>query len=134
VSPRVREDSVHSRLQSGASVRPLKFTVRFRMNRALLFALAVSLVVRLDASYAQPHTGITIVVASDGTCQAAGLHVACRDIGARLREAGIPKDTWITFSGAATLRYDIVKPMSDSLTRAGFDHVKIGFITAPAPR
>jgi hypothetical protein len=28
VSPRVREDSVHPRLQSGASARPLNFTVR----------------------------------------------------------------------------------------------------------
>jgi hypothetical protein len=28
VSPRVREDTVHPRLQSGASVRPLNFTVR----------------------------------------------------------------------------------------------------------
>ena len=28
MSPRVREDSVHPRLQSGASVRPLNFTVR----------------------------------------------------------------------------------------------------------
>jgi hypothetical protein len=27
VSPRVREDSVHTRLESGASVRPLNFTV-----------------------------------------------------------------------------------------------------------
>jgi hypothetical protein len=30
VSPRVREDSVHPRLWSGASVRPLNFTVRRR--------------------------------------------------------------------------------------------------------
>ena len=30
MSPRVREDSVHPRLQSGASVRPLNFTVRVR--------------------------------------------------------------------------------------------------------
>jgi hypothetical protein len=28
VSPRVLEDSVHPRLQSGASARPLNFTVR----------------------------------------------------------------------------------------------------------
>ena len=28
VSPRVREDSVHPRLQSGADARPLNFTVR----------------------------------------------------------------------------------------------------------
>ena len=33
MSPRVREDSVHPRLQSGASTRPLSFTVRARHER-----------------------------------------------------------------------------------------------------
>ena len=32
MSPRVREDSVHPRLQSGAIARPLNFTVRRRIN------------------------------------------------------------------------------------------------------
>jgi hypothetical protein len=35
VSPRVREDSVHPRLQSGAIPRPLNFTVRRQMSRSL---------------------------------------------------------------------------------------------------
>jgi hypothetical protein len=33
VSPRVREESVHPRLQSGASGRPLNFTVRAHLQR-----------------------------------------------------------------------------------------------------
>ena len=46
-SPRVLEDSVHPRLQSGASGRPLKFTVRcMRLSTArAFFGLALSLLV-----------------------------------------------------------------------------------------
>jgi hypothetical protein len=45
VSPRVREESVHPRLQSGASARPLNFTVR-RMGPAAVtrFARGATLV------------------------------------------------------------------------------------------
>jgi hypothetical protein len=42
MSPRVREDSVHPRLQSGAYARPLNFTVRTRVP-ALLAPLLVFL-------------------------------------------------------------------------------------------
>jgi hypothetical protein len=43
VSPRVLEDSVHPRLRSGASTRPLNFTVRQHMRHAtvLLFAVLI---------------------------------------------------------------------------------------------
>lgn len=78
------------------------------------------------------HAGISIDVASDGSCDAAGLHVSCSDIGTKLREAGIPLDTWITFRGPATVSYDVMKPTIDSLARAGFKNMKIGFITEPA--
>jgi biopolymer transport protein ExbD len=116
----------------GASGRPLNFTVRFRMHRALKLLSVLLLAVRLDAVCAETHRGVVIDVASDGTCQAAGLHVSCGDIGAKLRDAGIPLDTWITFSGAGTVSYDTMKSTIDSLARAGFRNMKIGFLTEPA--
>jgi len=41
VSPRVRVDIVHPRLQSGACARPLNFTVRRRVNLARIGAVVV---------------------------------------------------------------------------------------------
>ena len=98
----------------------------------LWIVLVLVLALRLGVLCAQTHTGISINVASDGTCEAAGLHVSCRDIGRKLREAGIPLDTWISFRGAVSVRYDAMKPTIDSLTSAGFKNIKIGFITEPA--
>jgi hypothetical protein len=45
VSPRVREDSVHPRLQSGASGRPLNFTVRGRAGLTRLSRIGATVVV-----------------------------------------------------------------------------------------
>jgi len=39
VSPRVREESVHPRLQLGACVRPLNFTVRLHEDPTLRLGL-----------------------------------------------------------------------------------------------
>ncbi len=101
------------------------------MNQALLLLLVFGLALRLDTLCAQTHTGISINVTSDGTCEAAGLHVSCSEIGTKLRGSGIPLDTRITFRGAATVSYDVMKPAIDSLARAGFKNMKIGFITEP---
>lgn len=64
------------------------------MNQALPILLVLGLALRLDILWAETHTGISINVASDGTCEAAGLHVSCSEIGPKLREAGIPLGTW----------------------------------------
>ena len=51
MSPRVREDIVHPRLQSGASTRPLNFTVRSPpVSRARLFAFTLTLSVTANAA------------------------------------------------------------------------------------
>jgi hypothetical protein len=41
MSPRVRKDSVHPRLQSGGTMRPLNFTVRRRELRIVKFKTVV---------------------------------------------------------------------------------------------
>ena len=50
MSPRVQEDSVHPRLQSGAGVRPLNFTVRRLMRRlsATLISVLATCAVAAD--------------------------------------------------------------------------------------
>jgi biopolymer transport protein ExbD len=70
-------------------------------------------------------------VASDGICKAAGLTAHCRDIGAKLHKAGVPSDTWISLRGDGTPNYKVMKSATDSLARAGFSNMKIGFITEP---
>jgi len=44
VSPRALKDSVRPRLQSGASVRPLNFTVRSRMTRLALLSVVLAVI------------------------------------------------------------------------------------------
>ena len=102
------------------------------MHRTLLLTLTLISALRFDVLSAQTHAGITVEVASDGTCDAIGLHSACRAIGAKLREAGIPPETWITFHGDATLKYELMEETIDSLARAGFKNLKTGFLTEPA--
>ena len=46
MSPRARDDSLRSRLQSGASVRPLNFTVRFQEPTMLREIGHIALVVQ----------------------------------------------------------------------------------------
>jgi hypothetical protein len=101
------------------------------MKQVLALFLVLGLALRLDILCAQTQ-GISINVVSDGTCEAAGLHISCSEIGPKLRELGISLDTWITFRGAATVNLDEMKPTMASLARAGFKHIKIGFITEPA--
>lgn len=121
--------------QTSASIlsRPLNVNVRFRMHRLILTFLVLLIAPRLDVLCTEAHPGIFIEVASDGTCQAAGLTAPCRDIGAKLHKAGLPLDTWISFRGDATLNSKVIKSTVDSLVRAGFNNMKIGFITEPVP-
>jgi hypothetical protein len=62
VSPRVREDSVHPRLQSGAIVRSLNFTVRphappYRLTKAMrLTIISSSRVLSKLTAHCSPYT------------------------------------------------------------------------------
>jgi biopolymer transport protein ExbD len=73
-----------------------------------------------------------ITIHFDGTCEAAGLHVSCGEIGPKLRQAGIPADAHIRFNPDSPVRYDAVSATVQSVADAGFTNVKIGFITVPA--
>jgi hypothetical protein len=117
----------------GASGRPLNLTVRFRMHRAfvLLFALFVAL--QGNAVLAQTKRDCVITINADGSCSAAGLHVPCREIGPKLRQAGIPTTASIRFSIDHTVSYDVVSATIESVSRAGFK-LKIGFINTQPVR
>ena len=101
-----------------------------RQASALLFALFVAL--QGEAVLAQTKLDCLITINADGTCAAADLHVPCREIGPRLRQAGIPANASIRFSGDRTVNYDVVSATIESVSRAGFTNMKIGFITEPA--
>jgi len=72
-----------------------------------------------------------ITIAPDGTCQFSNVHVPCSEIGPKLRDAGISPNVWIRFSGAGVSSYDLIRITAHSLDGAGYQHMKIGFITEP---
>ena len=125
---------MHPRLQSRASARPLNFTVRFRMRRAPVLLVALLVALLADAVPAQTKQDCLITINSDGTCDAAGLHVPCSEIGPKLRQAGIPADVHIRLGLDRTVKYDVVSATIQSVMNAGFMNLKMGSInTEPVP-
>lgn len=108
--------------------------VRFRMHRALAILLALLVATRPDVVLAQTIVDVLITMKSDGTCQATGLKVPCREIGPKLRAAGIPRDAHIRFTGGTDVRYDVISATIQSVMHAGFTNTKIGFITTEPAR
>ena len=71
LAPRAPGDSVRPRRSSGASARPLNFTVRFRMRQAL--ALLVTALVTLESSLLPAQTEKTYVLVAAETCKIGNL-------------------------------------------------------------
>ena len=128
LAPRAPGDSVRPRRPPGASARPLNFTVRFRMRQASAFLLAALVALGSSSLPAQTKTTVLIHITS-GTCVVADVQVSCREVGAKLRELGIPTDADIQFSPDTYVTYDVIRAMMDSLQHAGFKVDKVGFIT-----
>jgi hypothetical protein len=101
------------------------------MYRRLALLLVLPVALGPSVIPAQTKTTIRITIGSDGTCLAAGLHVPCRDVGAKLREVGVPADAYIQFSGDGEAGQDVIRATMDSVTAAGYEITKIGFITVP---
>jgi len=101
-----------------------------RRSAALVAALLVVLLV--DEARGEPTQNCLIKIHLDGTCEAAGLHVPCSEIGPELRRAGVPADANIRFGQDRSVGYDVVSATIRSVARAGFTNMKIGFITERA--
>jgi biopolymer transport protein ExbD len=102
-----------------------------RHAQALLAALLAALLI--DAVPAQTKKDCLITINSDGTCDAAGLHVPCSEIGPKLRHAGISSDTDIRLNLDSSVPYDAVSATIQSVSRAGLN-VKLGHVNvAPSP-
>jgi hypothetical protein len=100
------------------------------MHRALPLLLVLVAALLPDAVAAQTKPTVWITIASDGSCLASGEHVSCREIGAKLRAAGVPLDAYIQFTGDSYVSSPLLGAM-DSLKAAGYKITKIGFITGP---
>ncbi len=98
------------------------------MHQASAFLLAALVALESNSVPAQTKTTVLIHIASE-TCMVADLHVSCREVGAKLRELGIPTNADIQFSPDTYVSYDVIRAMMDSLQRAGFKVEKVGFIT-----
>ena len=102
------------------------------MRRAPALVIALFVGWLSDVVSAQTIQDCLITIHFDGSCEAAGLHVSCKEIGPKLRQAGVPADAHIRFSPDSGVRYDAVSATLQSVAGAGFTNMKIGFITAPA--
>ena len=102
------------------------------MRRPLPSLVALLVVLMAGTVPAQTKQDCLITINSDGTCDAAGLHVPCGVIGPHLRQAGIAADAHIRFGLVSTANYGVISATIQSVTRAGFTNLKIGFITEPA--
>ena len=125
MSPRVREASVHPRLQSVAVVRPLNFTVRFRMSRSQIIFAALA-VVTSTALFAQTEVTVTVRVALQ-FCVAENVSVSCSDVRTTLRELRTPPEAHINFSVDKDARYEDVSAALGSIRDAGFK-LKLGYV------
>jgi biopolymer transport protein ExbD len=113
-------------------VRPLNFTVRFRMRHFPTLLVALLAVSIADSVPAQTKQEFLITINSDGTCDAPGLHVACNKIGPKLRQAGIPADTHIRFGLDRDVKYEVVSAAIESVMNAGLTNVKLGSVNTRA--
>ena len=114
------------RRSSGVVVRPLNFTVRFRMQRAAAFLLAALVTLCSIPLPAQTETTVHIFVSAE-TCVIGNLELPCSDVGAKLRELGTPLDAHIDLSGHSHTSYEAIRAAIESLRRAGFKF-KIGYV------
>jgi len=103
------------------------------MRRALVLLSVLIGALLPEAAFAQTSKPVLITIKSDGTCRAIRLTVPCREVGAKLREAGVASDTRIRFTGDPDVSFDVVNSSIDSVTQAGFWNTMIGFITTPGP-
>ena len=131
LGPRARGNSVRPRRLSDVVVRPLNFTVRFRMHWAPAFLLTVLAALGSGSVRGQTNNAVLIRMASDDTCLVADLPVSCREVGAKLRALGIPPDADIQFGIDGYRTYEAIRTMMDSLRQAGYKVDKVGFITKP---
>jgi hypothetical protein len=110
---------------AGAPVRPLSFTVRFRMHRPHALLLTALGMLGSNSLPAQTATPVHIHVSAPGSCLIDSISVPCSDVGAKLRELGTPLgNVHIHLSVAKHLSYDAtsaaIDSLRDSASRAGY--------------
>ncbi len=98
------------------------------MRRAGGIVVALLIALLADATPAQTIPECLVTIHPDGSCDAAALHVPCREIGPSLRRAGIPASTLIRFRLDGKVSYDVVSATLQSVTRAGLTFRKIGSV------
>ena len=108
-------------------MRPLNFTVRFRMRQPLALVLAFAVALRLDSAVGQTRAPIEVRVLADNTCTVDQVHIACSDVLAKLRELGAPADLTVHFGADKSAKYDVVASTFESLQRSGYMH-KLGYM------
>jgi biopolymer transport protein ExbD len=101
------------------------------MRQAPALFLTALVALGCDSVPAQTNTTVLVRMVSEDTCLVAELHVSCRELGAKMRELGIPSNAAIQFGADGYRSYEAIRVMMDSIRRAGYKVDKVGFITGP---
>ena len=104
------------------------------MHRFFALGFGLFFAMQTGAVLAQTNQGFLITIKADGTCAAAGLHVPCREIGHKLREAGIPPNAKIRLGADKGASYEAVSAALESVMHAGFSIAKVGFVNTKPDR
>jgi len=94
---------------------------------ATLFLLVLLIASQGNAALAQAKDLLVITVNVDGTCAASRVHVPCREIGTKLRQAGVPLNTRVRLHFDKTVVYEILAATLESVRDAGLD-LKLGYV------
>lgn len=105
-------------------MRPLSFTVRFRMHRAPAVLLAFLVTAGSIPLAAQTETTVHVFVSAEN-CVIGNLELPCSDVGTKLLEWGTPLDAHIDLSFHSHTTYEAMRAALESLRRAGFNR-KLG--------
>jgi biopolymer transport protein ExbD len=103
------------------------------MHQAPALLLTALVALGSDSVPAQTNTTVLVRMASEDTCLVAAVHVSCRELGAKMRELGIPLNAQIQFGIDGYRSYEAIRVMMDSIRRAGYKVDKVGFLTEPQP-
>jgi len=96
------------------------------MHKKPAFLLGALATLGFTPVLAQVEAAVTVRISAD-TCLIRDLNVPCSDVGAKLRELGVPSDADIRLSGDKSASYRAVSAALESIRSAGFQF-KIGYV------
>jgi hypothetical protein len=99
------------------------------MRQMSSLLLVAAMTFGVDATFGQSNSDVTIQISARQTCLVGSLDVPCSDVGAKMRDQGIPLDAHIHLVAGKDSSYQAISAALVSLRDAGF-RLKLGYINA----